>query len=187
MEFTMVIPWSQYSTLYELGFIDRETTFVNPGLHSDILDMIIGFMDLLRTYSEVERGLVFVKAQEILFEFFRRHFLNQSGGSRSLSDIDAAMIMLEKDLELKVSMPEIAKKLGMSYENFRKSFTQKTGISPMNYRIEARLKKAEFLLRNPDYSIKQAAYSLGYPDVSDFSRQFKKFKGVSPLEFRKKH
>lgn len=184
LEFTMNIPRSQYVVLCSLKFMDKETTCLSPGIHPEMLNMINGFIESLRSYSKTEQGFVLVKSQEILFEFFRLHWLNQPTGDFSVSRIDAARMMLEKDIEIRLKMPEVAKKLGMSYENFRKSFTQKTGSSPMNYRIEARLKKAELLLQNPDYSIKEIAYSLGYPDVSDFSRQFKKFRGISPLEFR---
>jgi AraC-like DNA-binding protein len=184
LEFTMLIPRSQYGVLRGLKLIDDETTYLEPGLHSEIISMINKFMELLKTFSKTERELAFLKAQEILFEFLRLHRSNQPATDFAVSKIESAKMMLERDLEIKLKMPGVAKKLGMSYENFRKSFTQKTGASPMNYRIEARLKKAELLLQNPDYSIKQIAYSLGYPDVSDFSRQFKKFKGISPLEFR---
>ena len=42
------------------------------------------------------------------------------------------------------------------------------------------------LLRYTDKSIKEITYDVGYEDIQTFSRFFKKIKGVSPSEFKKK-
>jgi AraC-like DNA-binding protein len=40
------------------------------------------------------------------------------------------------------------------------------------------------LLATERLSVKEAAFSLGYPDIHSFSKQFKQFTGVSPSRFR---
>ena len=59
------------------------------------------------------------------------------------------------------------------------------GTSPINYRINMKMENARLLLSEPELQIKEISNILGYADVSDFSRQFKKYTGTSPLCFRK--
>ena len=59
------------------------------------------------------------------------------------------------------------------------------GVSPAKYVKLIKMKKAEEMLKS-DYSrITDIGYSLGYNNVYDFSRDFKKFIGISPLKYAK--
>jgi AraC-like DNA-binding protein len=44
---------------------------------------------------------------------------------------------------------------------------------------------AKRLLKQKGLTISEIGFTLGYSDISNFSRSFKKYQGVSPLEFRK--
>ena len=66
---------------------------------------------------------------------------------------------------------------------FRRVLFQ-SGMSPEQYIIDFRLKKArDFLLLTP-YTISQIAYSTGFKDPGYFCRVFKKHLGISPKNFR---
>ena len=73
----------------------------------------------------------------------------------------------------------------MSYERFRKVFKERVGMSPGDYRIRRRVELACRLLVQERIPAKQVAYDLGYADEYCFSKQFRKFIGVSPDAFRK--
>ncbi|MDD6137074.1 MAG: AraC family transcriptional regulator [Lachnospiraceae bacterium] len=49
--------------------------------------------------------------------------------------------------------------------------------------ITAVVSKAKKYLREDNYNITQIAYMLGYSTVHYFSRQFKKFTGMSPSQY----
>jgi AraC-like DNA-binding protein len=78
-----------------------------------------------------------------------------------------------------------ARALNMSYESFRKKFTQLAGASPNAYR-QARLMDKACELVYEGKSNKEVAAQLGFCDEFHFSRQFKRVTGFSPAELRRK-
>ena len=65
------------------------------------------------------------------------------------------------------------------------AFTDEYGISPINYLMHARVKKAEKLLATTDYSLSVISHTCGFSSSSYFSQTFKKVAGVSPSSYRK--
>uniref|UniRef100_UPI00260D01D3 helix-turn-helix domain-containing protein n=1 Tax=uncultured Alcanivorax sp. TaxID=191215 RepID=UPI00260D01D3 len=49
---------------------------------------------------------------------------------------------------------------------------------------EERYRQAQRLLEKPDLSISEVAYTLGYSDVANFSKAFKRWSGVTPKRYR---
>ncbi len=62
---------------------------------------------------------------------------------------------------------------------------QITGKSPTKWIDETMMLEAKVLLYQTDHSISQVAEQIGIEDSSYFSRMFKKYEGVTPIEFRK--
>uniref|UniRef100_UPI00403F3826 helix-turn-helix domain-containing protein n=1 Tax=Paenibacillus sp. FSL R7-0163 TaxID=2954530 RepID=UPI00403F3826 len=59
-------------------------------------------------------------------------------------------------------------------------------ISPRQYITNLRLKKSKHLLLHTDLKIQMISEQLGFASQSHFSRQFKRWTGVSPLNYRPK-
>ncbi len=83
----------------------------------------------------------------------------------------------------KIQNDALAEIAGMSTVYFRKLFTETYGVSPINYIIDLRIKKAKEMLRSDYSSITDIALSLGYGNIYDFSRDFKKRTGVAPSRY----
>ncbi len=66
---------------------------------------------------------------------------------------------------------------------FRKLFKEVQGVSPIEYIKELKIKKAMEMLRGDYGSITDIASSLGYKNIYDFSRDFKKRVGVAPSKY----
>ena len=54
------------------------------------------------------------------------------------------------------------------------------GYTPKEDLINARIKKAQYLLSTNNLSVSEVAYAVGYENIYHFNRQFKKLTGISP-------
>jgi two-component system response regulator YesN len=64
-------------------------------------------------------------------------------------------------------------------------FKKHYGMSFTDYINRKRLEAASAMLLKPDTSIAEVALACGYPTVTYFNRIFRKFKGMTPSEYRK--
>lgn len=104
----------------------------------------------------------------------------------SPSWITNACVLLERDLQQTCNLAEIAQRVGMPYETFRKRFQQAMGVAPGHYRTIRRIDAACALLQQSDATIQAIAFQLGFADEFHFSRRFKQITGVAPSEFRQR-
>lgn len=72
---------------------------------------------------------------------------------------------------------------GVSTVYFRKLFKEVMGVSPTAFLQSVRMKKAVGMLQSDYAGITDIAYSLGYNNVYEFSRSFKKWAGVAPSRY----
>jgi len=74
--------------------------------------------------------------------------------------------------------------LGSSAAVLHELFKKHTGISPLQYLIDLRLRDSRVLLRTPGLTLAALAPKVGFRDPYHFSRVFKQKVGLSPSEFR---
>lgn len=79
----------------------------------------------------------------------------------------------------------IMSKIGLSEGYGTRVFTKYFGVSPRKYLSDLKLSKAKLLLLKPKLSINDISLALGYQNMSSFSRQFKRWVGISPDNYRK--
>jgi AraC-like DNA-binding protein len=98
--------------------------------------------------------------------------------------ISKAINYMENNYSQKITLANLAEVSGLSGSSFRRCFHNAVGLSPINYLLKLRLRKAAVLLDTGDLSISEIAYKTGFSDSNYFIRQFKKFTGVTPLKYR---
>lgn len=74
----------------------------------------------------------------------------------------------------------------MSYSHFARLFRENYGRSCKEYITYIRLNKAQELLIHSDYSIAYIAQESGFFDSSHFIHAYKKWKGITPKQERRK-
>jgi AraC-like DNA-binding protein len=74
---------------------------------------------------------------------------------------------------------------GMSPYHFLRLFQRELGLTPHQYLIRTRLRRAVALLRDTGRSVTDVALTVGYGDLSNFVRTFRKHVGCTPEAFRR--
>ena len=84
------------------------------------------------------------------------------------------------------SNKEIAEKLNVGVRTAESAFKECFGLTIHQYQLEQKIESAKFYLEYyPQMKIIDISLSLGFYDEYHFSRQFKKFVGISPTDYRK--
>ena len=83
------------------------------------------------------------------------------------------------------SLAEMAAISRMPMETFRKRFVSEVGMPPLSYVLHCKMERAKELLREQDYTVRQAGIEVGMQDPYHFSKQFKNIVGISPSAFMK--
>ena len=83
-----------------------------------------------------------------------------------------------------ISLNVVAKAINISANYLSAVFSQKMGISFVEYLTQKRMEKAKYLLRNTAKRSGEIAYEVGYKDPRYFSFVFKKTQGCTPRDYR---
>lgn len=75
--------------------------------------------------------------------------------------------------------------LAMGRTVFFNKLKNLTGLAPIEFIRELRIKRAAQLLKTGDYNVSQITYMVGMSDSRYFSKCFKKVYGVTPSEYKK--
>ena len=105
--------------------------------------------------------------------------------SKKLVKIEPATNYISQYYNTNITNDKLAHLTGLSTVYFRKLFTEIHGTSPIYYIHNLRVNKAKEMLKSDYSSIGDIAESLGYLNIYDFSRTFKKFTGISPSKYVK--
>lgn len=85
-----------------------------------------------------------------------------------------------------ISVPELAKMVGITDRTFLRRFQKATGHNPTEYLQQIRVMKARDALELSNLSVDQIAWSVGYSDTTAFRKIFQKLTGVAPKLYRQR-
>jgi AraC-like DNA-binding protein len=91
---------------------------------------------------------------------------------------------LESDFEAPHSLSELARDAGLSSYHFLRVFKDTTGITPHQWLLRARLRRAALLLVATRNAVTDIALDVGFEDLSNFIRTFRAEFGTSPRSYR---
>lgn len=96
------------------------------------------------------------------------------------SRIAKAILVLRSGFRSPLSVPDLAKRSGMSPSSFHVHFKSVTGTTPLQYQKDLRLIEARASLVERGLSVSETAYAVGYESPTHFSRDYSKKFGVPP-------
>jgi AraC-like DNA-binding protein len=95
-----------------------------------------------------------------------------------------AALWLDAHAHESVDLERTAKAAGLSAFHFLRVFGQVLGVTPHQYLVRSRLRRAARLLVDDTRPITDIAFDVGFADLSNFVRTFHRAAGVAPREFR---
>lgn len=98
--------------------------------------------------------------------------------NRILKVVNDIQLHCEVPLDLK----GIAQRIGMSLSVFHRKFKETTGLSPIQFQKQLRLFCAQDRMLTQGMRVSQAAISVGYDNLSQFSREYTRQFGLPPLK-----
>ncbi len=99
----------------------------------------------------------------------------------NVGQIQRALHKMQSELDSPLDIATLAEEVGMSQSSFHHIFKSITASSPLQYLKTLRLHKAKMLMVHEGLSAGEAAQKVGYESASQFSREFKRFFGATPL------
>jgi AraC-like DNA-binding protein len=94
-------------------------------------------------------------------------------------------IWLDAHSHEEIDLEAAAQQAGLSLFHFLRMFSRVLGVTPHQYLVRSRLRRAARLLADGDRAITDIAFDVGFADLSNFVRSFRRAAGVSPRGFRK--
>jgi AraC-like DNA-binding protein len=149
--------------------------------------MILGELAQAAVAGESELGL-----DEVGVVFANRFIGTANGNKRPAirgttrdrrRAIEAAL-WLEHHSHQSVDLEGIARQFELSPFHFLRVFSSVTGVTPHQYLVRSRLRRAAQLLVDEERSVTDVAIDVGFEDLSNFIRTFHRAAGVSPRGFR---
>lgn len=93
--------------------------------------------------------------------------------------VTRAREQIQRRPEDRLRVEELARALYVSEYHFIRSFKRAVGLTPHQFQIQNRVRKAQRML-NASASAAEAALAAGFCDQSHFIRQFQKYMGLTP-------
>ena len=105
----------------------------------------------------------------------------------TISDIERAVHYFNENYSKPITIEQYAQEHLMSVNWFIHSFKEVMHVPPMQYIVSLRIAAAKGYLESSNKNITEISNIVGYENALYFSRLFKKYTGMTPSEYKKKH
>ncbi len=140
--------------------------------------------DHVNTGLSLERARIRTELMRFLFQI-----LEEAGEENKSLPADIAAV-IRYIREAREEMPDIAKMaalVNLSESRFKQKFKQATGIPPAEFTVREKIRESQTLLKDPARTVTSIAMELGFSSSQHFSVLFRKYTGLSPIQYRQNH
>lgn len=164
---------------------DHLTAWKQWDLADDVVEAFSRLLMLLETPQDIAFLAPLIQ-QEIYYRLLKSEQGNRlrsliEKGSHTQAIAKAAQ-WIEQHLSEAFVVEKLANENGMSVSGFHHHFKRVTGMSPLQYQKNLRLNEAHRLIKQGEHSVSNAAYMVGYESPSQFSREYRRYFGHTPIQ-----
>lgn len=159
---------------------------------AEMLRHIVKMIEAIRSKREGYELAVKACVYQILYECLANGGMKvtegarPNGASRKMRQFKVVLAYMEEHYQEKWPVETLASLIDMSVDHFYKFFKSFAGMSPIEYVNDLRIQKAKLMLvKDRSKSVTEIALLTGFYDASYFSKQFKRFAGCTPLEYKR--
>ena len=184
----------QQSALDRIG---QESGFIIPELQArDTIDdpILRNLVEvLLQEKSEgFQSGALFTDSITTAFASHLLHHYSVRSASRqnSVGGMAPSVLrrckdLIEANIESDIRLGDLAKEARMSSSHFIRGFRQSTGQTPYQFLLHQRVKRSQFLMRDPRVSLTEVALASGFADQHHLARVFRRITNMTPSSYRR--
>ncbi|WP_080240180.1 AraC family transcriptional regulator [Spirosoma rigui] len=93
---------------------------------------------------------------------------------------------IRENVTRSLSIEELCDKACLSKSHFFRLFKSELGVSPAQFILTERIRRAKVILSNPAKSITDACYESGFNSLTHFSNTFRSIERMCPRQFKRK-
>jgi transcriptional regulator GlxA family with amidase domain len=161
---------------------DEFGIYTNGGAYS-FLNLIIY---LIEKYYDRQTAIYCSKVFQIELDRKSQSTFTIFRGQKQHSDevVKEVQTYIEENLQEKISVEELSSRFSVGRRNFDRRFIKATGNTPIEYVQRVKVESAKKALEMSRKTINEIMFEVGYSDVKAFREVFRKFTGMSPVEYK---
>ena len=164
---------------------DEKGIYTNGGAYS-FLNLLIY---LIEKYYDRQTAIYCSKVFQIEMDRNTQSEFVIFTGQKKHSDemVQKVQAYIESNLEEKISIENLSSRFNVGRRNFDRRFIKATGNTPIEYSQRVKIEAAKKSFETNRKTINEVMYEVGYSDVKAFREVFRKYTGMSPLEYKSKY
>ncbi|MEJ7559800.1 MAG: helix-turn-helix domain-containing protein [Pedobacter sp.] len=164
---------------------DEKGLYTNGGAYS-FLNLILY---LVEKYYDRETAIYCSKVFQIEISRNTQSEFKIFSGQKTHDDeiISHAQHYIENNVEVKITIEDLSSKFNIGRRNFDRRFIKATGNTPLEYAQRVKIETAKKSFETTQKTVNEVMYQVGYNDVKAFREVFRKYTGLSPLEYKGKY
>lgn len=143
----------------------------------------------LKWFKKIDLATTINDLEDIVNEFMymvQQQFNDQNEHSE-VNLLNQIIEYIHEHYDQDISLSELAERFHMNYSYLSWYFKHRTSENLTTYINKIRIEKAKELLKYTEDTISQISAKIGFSEHNYFSKVFKKFSGMTPLEYRSSH
>lgn len=145
--------------------------------------------------NEIEKNAAYLQIKALLFDMLAALYQNNYllhikdtniENEHQIENLKKVLSYINENYSTPIRLEELASLLNLNAQYFCRYFKENIGKTVTEYINEIRIEKAAEALAETDEKIITIAQDTGFDNVGYFIRRFKREKGVTPSEYRKR-
>jgi transcriptional regulator GlxA family with amidase domain len=164
---------------------DENGLYTSGGAYS-FLNLILY---LVEKYAGREMAIICSKIFEIDIDRGSQSPFIMFRGQKEHEDeaIIKAQQFIESNFQEKITVDQLADKLALGRRNLERRFKKATSNTVVEYIQRVKVEAAKLKLESSRLNVNEVMYDVGYTDNKAFRVTFKKFTGLSPVQYRNRY